>query len=104
MFKLVWHCVKARVEAVYPHRCSYRPGKVERQAQPGVLLDAERVGAQHRCDGFAKNAVSRRHHRLEVLQTHPEISLAARHAAAAASICQQTFRVLKLMELYLEYT
>ena len=34
---------------------SYRPGEVERQTQPGVLLlDAERVGAQDRCDDSAE--------------------------------------------------
>lgn len=84
-------------------RCSYRPGEVERQAQSGVLRDAERVGAQNRCGGFAKNTLSRRHHRLEVLQTNPEISPAASHAAAK-SVCQQTLSVLKVMEIYLEYT
>lgn len=35
-------------------RCSYRPGEVERQTQPGVLLHAERVCAQNRCRDFAK--------------------------------------------------
>lgn len=83
---------------------SYRPGEVERQAEPGVLLDAERVSTQNRCNGVAKNAPSRRDHCLEVLQTHPEIGSAAAHAAAAASIRQQTLRILKMMQLYLEYT
>lgn len=71
--------------------------------QPGVLLDAEWVRSQNRSGGFAKYAVSRRHHRLEVLQTNPEISPAASHAATE-SICQQTFSILKLMEIDLEHT
>lgn len=83
---------------------AYRPGEVERQAEPGVHLDAERVSTQNRCNGVAKNAPSRRDHGLEVLQTHPEIGPAAGHAAAAASIGQQTLRILKMMQLYLEYT
>lgn len=83
---------------------SYRPGEVERQAEPGVLLDAERVSAQNRCNGVAKNAPSRRNHGLEVLQTHPEIGSAAGHAAAAVSVRQQTLCILKMMQLYLEYT
>lgn len=82
---------------------SYRPGEVEWQPQPGRLLDAEGVGAQHRCGDCAKYTISGRHHRLEVLQTNPEISPAACHAAAE-SVCQQTFSILKVMELYLEHT
>lgn len=84
-------------------RCSYRPGEVERQTQPGVLLDAERIGAQYGCGDFAKYTMSRRHHRHEVLQADREISPAAGRAAGA-SVRQQTFSVLKVLQLYLEYT
>lgn len=67
------------------------------------MLDAEGVGAQNRCGGLAKYTVSRRHLLLEVLQTNLEISPAAGRAAAEP-VCQQTFRVLKMMQLYLEHT
>lgn len=79
-------------------RCSYRPGVLERQAQPGVPLDAEGVGAQNRCGDVTKYTVSTRHHGLEVLQTNREVSPAAGHAATT-SIRQQTFSVLKVMEI-----
>lgn len=82
---------------------SYRPGEVEGQTQPGVLLDVKGTGAQDGCGDFAKYAVSRRHHRLEVLQAKREISPAASRAAVA-SIRQQTLRILKLLQIYLEYT
>lgn len=85
-------------------RCSYRPGEVvQRQTQPGVLLDAEGVCAENRCGGFPKYTVSRSHIGLEVLQTNPEISSAAGHAAAK-SRGQQTFSILKVMEIELEHT
>lgn len=71
--------------------------------QPGVLLDVEWIGAQYGCGDFAKYTISRRHHRLEVLQANREISPAASRAASA-SIRQQTFSVLKLLQIYLEYT
>lgn len=85
------------------NRCSYRPGEAERQTQPGVLLDGEWIGAQNWCGDVAKYTVSRRHHCLEVLQAHREISPAASRAAVA-SILQQTLSILKLLQLYLEYT
>lgn len=84
-------------------RCSYRPGEVERQAQPGVLLDVERIGAQYGCGDFAKYTLFRRHHCLEVLQANREISPAASRATSV-SIRQQTFSVLKLLQIYFEYT
>lgn len=83
--------------------CSYRPGEAERQTQPGVLLDVEWIGAQNWCGDFAKYTVSRGHHLLEVLQAHREISPAASRAAVA-SVRQQTLRILKLLQIYLEYT
>lgn len=83
---------------------SYRPGEVQRQPQPAVLLlDAEGAAAQNRCNGSAKNAVSGRHHGLVVFQTNPEECAAAAHAATL-SICQQTLRILKVMEIELEHT
>lgn len=71
--------------------------------QPGVLLDAEWIGAKYGCFDFAKYTISRRHNCLKVLQANREISPAASRAASA-SIRQQTFSVLKLLQIYLEYT
>lgn len=84
-------------------RCSYRPGEVERQTQPAALLDAEGVGAENRCGDPAKQIVPGGDRSLEVLQPNPEKSPAAR-PAATESVCQQTFSILKVMELYLEHT
>lgn len=84
-------------------RRAHRPGEAERHAQPPILLDAERVGAQHRCARTPEQTPPRRHLRLEVLQAHREKSPAAARAAAA-SVRQRTFGILKMMEIYLEHT
>lgn len=98
MYIFAWFQRKSVKLLARQDRCSYRPGVLERQTQPGVLLDAEGVGAQNRCGDVAKYAVSTRHHHLEVLQTNREISPAAGHAATL-SIRQQTFSILKVMEI-----
>lgn len=82
--------------------CSHRPGEVERQPHGRVRLDAEGVDAKDRCGRCAKYTPSRRHLLLEVLQTDPEISPAALRAAAA-SVCQQSLCILKVVKIYLEH-